>query len=187
VALPLGIANGGTGAATLPNAQLLEGHGTGAITGVALPLPVASGGTGATVAKTRANFNTLHTISGVTSTTGVMCGWGATFTITPTVTGVVVMQILGGLINSVANGQTQIQLNYGTGTAPAANAAPTGTNLVPANVTGNSPSAGGYLPFTIAGMAVLTVGTTYWFDMVLSTPSGGGNCSAQATAYAVEI
>jgi hypothetical protein len=43
---PVSVSNGGTGVTSLPSNQLLEGNGTGAVTGVPLPLSVANGGTG---------------------------------------------------------------------------------------------------------------------------------------------
>jgi hypothetical protein len=96
---------------------------------------------------------------------------GSTFTITPTATGRVLFHIQGQVVQSTAGAYSNIQLRYGTGTAPANAAAPTGTagtNLYTIAV-GSIVASGFHISAVATG---LTKGTAYWFDLVASASSG---------------
>lgn len=126
--------------------------------------------------------------TGTVSTTGVMMGLGASWTITPAMTGRVVWIVQGDLEVSTANTTAQVKIAFGTGSAPANGAAPTGTiwgtpiNVAPAN----SPSQ---QPFSMAALHPgLTVGTAYWLDLILLSDSGSVTASLhQLNAILFEV
>ena len=123
--------------------------------------------------------------STVTSTTAVALGMGTTTnmkatnggaaaggTITPATSGRVLVTIAGTIKQATAAAADTFQIYYGTGGAPTNNTAPGGTAVgstlavTPANTTG-------YIPFTVTQVVTgLTVGTTYWFDLGVTTGSG---------------
>ena len=100
-----------------------------------------------------------------TSATGKMLGLLTSFT--PVTTGTVLIIISGNLNGS---SQPTISIRYGTGTAPAHNAAATGT------VAGTTKSAFAFTAgndYSISGIVTgLTPATTYWVDIDQLTSSG---------------
>jgi hypothetical protein len=108
--------------------------------------------------------STVFSNTSTTSATAVMGGFGSGCTMTPTLTGRVTISFTGwGNINT-STASLNYQLRYGTGTAPVAGAAASGTTVGGAlilNVT--SPNVGTVSANgTITG---LTPGTAYWFDI----------------------
>ena len=141
------------------------------------------------VAVTYASVQTTQgTPAGTTSTSGVMMGLGTSINakITPTASGKVLFNISGRLANNTLNFVTSATLYYGTGTPPANGAAATGTQIsttalatLPANVQ---------VPYSLQAIVTgLVVGTQYWFDLALSTTSGGTATAVTAQGSAVEL
>jgi hypothetical protein len=98
-----------------------------------------------------------------------MMGLGVT--ITPVITGNLLMTITGSFSFSTANTQSS-RLRYGTGTAPVNGAAPVGT-LVGSVTQGTAAAAGEQLPFTMIGVVTgLSTGTAYWIDAALWANAG---------------
>ena len=124
------------------------------------------------------NGNALATTSstpanptGTTSTTGVMMGLAGSIT---TRTGRVLVIISGTMKSDTANDGAQVQIRYGTGTAPTNGAALTGTavgslqRLVASAVTSEE------FPFSVSAVVTgLTGGTAYWLDVGLAAITGG--------------
>lgn len=109
--------------------------------------------------------------TGTTSTTGVMTGLAGTFT--PR-TGRAVIIVSGTIKSNTANDGAQVQIRYGTGTAPGNGDALTGTTLgalqrhVDAAVTTEE------VPFSVSGVVTtLTSGTAHWIDLGLAAITGG--------------
>lgn len=104
------------------------------------------------------------------STTLVMGGLGATFSITPKSSGLVSVSIVGQMWTTTAGVQCAVAGRFGTGTAPANGAAASGTAWGSNGtfiVTPPSTAAG--VPFAFEDIVTLTPGTTYWFDLAYST------------------
>lgn len=153
---------GGTPATSLLQATSITAGWTGT-------LSVARGGTGAAVARV-SNIQGTSDPTGTTSTTAVMMGLAGT--ITPAVSGKVLLTLRGDITNSAA-GTSDIFIQFGTGSAPSNAAAQTGTQSGSAQVyvttAGNQ-----RVPFsTTTLLSGLTLGTAYWLDLALLT--GGGN------------
>lgn len=109
--------------------------------------------------------------TGTTSTTGVMMGLALTFT--PKKTGRVKVYVSFNITNNTAGDGATAQLAYGTGTAPTNGAAVTGTAIGQAQ---SAVAASASQPEGITLVAVvtgLTVGTAYWFDVILKAVTGG--------------
>jgi hypothetical protein len=99
--------------------------------------------------------------TGTTSTTGVMAGLA--FTVTPGVTGVILVEFWG-IMYSSASSNVSVNMRYGTGAAPANGAALAGNVITTNNITALVNVQ--YTPFHVSGiLSGLTVGTTYWFDL----------------------
>lgn len=110
------------------------------------------------------------------NTTGVMSGLSGS--ITPTCSGVVSINICGGITNTSISGGANIQIRFGTGTAPSNGAALIGTAAgVLIHTTQNALGTGIY-PFSIhAIISGLILGTTYWIDISLASKSAGTTSS----------
>ena len=104
-----------------------------------------------------------------TSTSGVMMGISGS--ITPANTGRVMIIISGDLKNGTNNGNTTVQIRYGTGAAPTNGNALTGTSLG-GQINMTAASANQRVPFSCNSIVTLTVGTTYWIDLALKAVSG---------------
>lgn len=123
--------------------------------------------------------------AGTTSLVGVMMGLGVNFI--PASAGVTQLIISGDITNNTASDGANVQCRFGTGAAPANGAALTGTTLgslkkwVPAAVTTQK----GH--FVCAGIVLLNVNTTYWFDVGLAAVTGGTATIADVDVAASEI
>jgi hypothetical protein len=134
--------------------------------------------------------------SATTSATYVMVGLGvagaSAFTITPLITGRLLVLVTGD-VTGVNTATVTVQLSFGTGAAPANNAAVVGTQV------GGQPlftPITGVLtaPFSliaiITGLAtaspVTGVGTPVWLDVALKSTSGAASVSA-LTCSAIEL
>ncbi|MDA9415712.1 hypothetical protein XH81_12790 [Bradyrhizobium sp. CCBAU 25360] len=106
---------------------------------------------------------------GTASTTGVHMGLGATCKVTPATTGRVRFTIIGSVTNNNTPKNTTVAGRYGTGTAPSAGAALTGTSFN-SGVVYTTPSGTAYAPFNIEGIiSGLSVGTQVWYDASVAT------------------
>jgi hypothetical protein len=124
--------------------------------------------------------------TGTTSTTGVMMGLART--ITPTCTGKIRFQISGVAQNTIGQGEIAISLRYGGSTAPANGDALQGTQIggAPSMLFAAANFGSGFVTHGILTGQVL--GTTIWFDLVVSAVNSGGTASvAQLTCEAMEI
>jgi hypothetical protein len=110
--------------------------------------------------------------TGTTSTTGVMTGLAGS--ITPTVTGRVLVTISGDVFNAtaIADG-AKVQLRTGTGTAPTNGAALAGT-ACGGNLNYVASTTAGKVPFSVTCVVTgLTLGTAVWLDLGLAAITGG--------------
>lgn len=119
------------------------------------------------------------------STTGVMMGLAGS--ITPQVTGKILLMVSGTLSNDTILDGVSIQLRTGTGTAPTNGTALTGT------------TAGGLLQFNtaVAGekapvcaqaiVSGLTLGTAVWLDVGLAAITGGNASLKNVSVTAFEL
>lgn len=100
------------------------------------------------------------------STTAVMSGFGATgCTLTPVLNGRMDITIQFVASNNTAPNTSTFDLRYGTGAAPVANAAVTGTQAIGGFVISH-PNAASNVPVTLRAMITgLSVSTAYWFDL----------------------
>jgi len=120
-----------------------------------------------------------------TNTTGLMMGLAGT--VTPTLTGRILIMLSGDLQNSVSGDGCKVQLRYGTGTAPTNAAALTGTtagglvNFLAAANNDRSPVA---LQAIVTG---LTIATAYWIDVGLAAVTGGNAALKNVSLTVVEI
>lgn len=122
-----------------------------------------------------------------TSSTLVMAGLGSSCAITPTVSTRVLITFTGFGYNSILADGFSLLLAYGTGTAPANNAAPTGT-AVGNQVSATSATANAELPWALTSIVQgLTVGTAYWLDVQFANVAGGSVQLAGITCVAHEI
>ena len=163
-AVPISIANGGTGQTTQSTA-LTALLGADAV-------PVANGGTGVKVASAKGHFSPGNP-SGTTSATAVMMGLGGTATITPLTSGKLMVMVTGMAGNSTIGDGASAQLYYGTGAAPSNAGGPTGTaaGAIKAMVASTAAGKQGFaLSCLLTG---LTVGVAYWFDIALLAVTGG--------------
>lgn len=113
------------------------------------------------------NFGSMSNFTN-TSSSFKMGGYGSAWTITPSKTGKVRVRITGVAI-AFTNTAGSFRINYGTGTAPVAAAAVTGTAGNTSNYVATvAPSAGTATidaPFTVEfEVTGLTLATPYWFD-----------------------
>jgi hypothetical protein len=112
------------------------------------------------------------------SNTAVMAGFGSSWAITPSSTGRVRIRVTGSCALSLGSSPNQINLNlrYGTGTAPAGGAAATGTQMLTSDYYGGvalSANSEWGAPITLeAEVSGLTLSTAYWFDATFFVSSG---------------
>lgn len=108
-----------------------------------------------------------------TSTTFVMMGLGSACALTPAISTRVLVTFDGSIFNSTASTNSQVELQTGTGTAPANGAAITGTTHGAA-VTATSESVNGQRAFSLTRMLTgLTPGQAIWADLALKTVTAG--------------
>jgi hypothetical protein len=105
------------------------------------------------------------------STSMVMAGLGVLYT--PSLTGRVKVTVQATIANAAADDGGEIQISFGTGTAPA-NDDPLAGNQAGSIAQSTSPTANAaYTVTAFAVMASLTVGTQYWFDLAYASTDGG--------------
>ena len=163
--------------------------------GTANQVLTSQGGGGTAMTWQTANlFNGATIQAGVTNPTGttstsiVMMGLGTTCKLTPVSSTRIWIGLNFIVQNTVGADGVQVQLRFGTGTAPANGAAATGTLITstlganPVNVASAFQSA---TPFGLA--LSLTPGTAYWFDIGLSALSGGTASMSNVTCTAYEM
>ena len=110
--------------------------------------------------------------STTTSTTGLMMGLAGSYT--PFQSGRVLIMISGDIDNNTVADGSQVQIRYGTGTAPANGAALTGTTAGGLVKMTNGVTDTPRMPFSLnAIVSSLTVGTAYWVDVGLAAVTGG--------------
>lgn len=111
--------------------------------------------------------------AGTTSTIGVHAGMGGTCALTPTYSSRVTASFGGYILNNTAGDGAEVQIRYGTGTAPVNGAALTGTAIGPFSETLGL-GANILVPFTTKAIITgLTAGTAYWFDLAEFAVTGG--------------
>jgi hypothetical protein len=113
------------------------------------------------------------------SSTSVFVMAGLALTITPTVTGTLLVNFAGFLTASAVtiNEGTILQIAYGTGNAPANNAAATGTVVGEPqryqNATALTTAADLRVPIALHSLITgLTLGVTYWIDIQVEAVTG---------------
>lgn len=123
-----------------------------------------------------------------TSSTPVMMGLGSSVFITPKSSGNILVDFDFTGSNLTPN-RWLSAIVYGTGTAPANGVAVPGgaTVLTPQRGTQSASTFGD--PVSFEGIALgLTVGTQYWFDLELASPTGAGTASVtQVSASLAEL
>jgi hypothetical protein len=152
--------------------------GTGFVCGTTPPSPIPS------FARTFAS--PADPAGNSTTSSPLMMGLGLTgASITPTSSGRLHFVVVGTVSSTSNNGACTVRLVYGTGTAPANQAASTGNNLGASKATNNQLIAE-IIPYSVEGwISGLTVGTAVWFDVSLGR--GLGTCSIkQNDVYAEE-
>lgn len=128
----------------------------------------------------------LSNPTATTNTTGVMMGFGATVTITPTTSGIIRVWVSGNAQNGTIGDTCVSVIRFGTGAAPANGAALTGSTIGQA-VTTTSTASGDKVGFALLGRTTgLTLGTTYWVDVALASGGGGSASIANVSAMILE-
>lgn len=120
--------------------------------------------------------------TGTTSASKVMMGLGSACSFTPQGTGQVVATFTGVFRDSGTTGAGTVGGRFGTGTAPANAAGASGTqwggsadlSVLPTGTSGGP-------PFALNQLLALTPGTTYWFDLAVSS---NGTATAQPQSLA---
>lgn len=150
-------------------------------TGPTGPLPVIatgnmlaniSGGSAAVTAVSMIPQSTTTVGPGYnTSSTSLVMG-AQGFTFTPSRSGGIQAIFVALMVSHGANEQVLLQVRYGTGTAPTAGAAVTGTQIG-SNIENLFGVNGEETAGVTAGTTTLTPGTAYWFDTALETLSAG--------------
>jgi hypothetical protein len=115
--------------------------------------------------------STNYNPTGSASTTYVMMGLA--LSLAPEVATGAWITADGQITNSANNGETDVVVCYGTGTAPANGAAQTGT-IVGQPARYKSTAANDFVPFSLTSLITgLTSGTTYWIDLAVKAVGGG--------------
>jgi hypothetical protein len=123
--------------------------------------------------------------TGTTSTAGVMMGLAGA--ITPQYTGRALIVLTGNVANSTLMDGINVQLRYGTGSAPANGGAATGTAIGALNKTTsavNAQKTGVALQAIVTG---LTLATAIWIDVTLAAVTGGTVTLTNVSLSALEI
>lgn len=121
--------------------------------------------------------------TGTNSLTGLMMGLAGS--ITPTLTGRLMITISGDISNNTGSDGGKVQIRYGTGSAPANADALTGNAIgtliraIAGTVT---------VPFSVQAVVTgLSVGTAYWLDLGLAAITGGTASIFDVSVTAIEI
>ena len=130
----------------------------------------------------------VDSVAPITSNAGKMGGLGSSISFTPVVTGHMLIVMSGNLYTSLSGQAGTMQMYYGTGAAPAYNAALTGT-AVGGKATVQPVGAGHVevAPFMVITYQALTVGTAYWIDAACSASSTGTCALGQVVVTATEL
>jgi hypothetical protein len=116
--------------------------------------------------------------TGSASTTGLMMGLGTTLSFTPLLTGTVQIVLLGMGTTATAATTFTIAGKYGTSTAPANQAAITGTTWGNGVNSAEGAGIGLRIGWSMAArITSLTLGTAYWFDVSLATANTSDTAS----------
>jgi hypothetical protein len=175
--------------------QVLQSNGANAPTFSTATYPSIAGTAGNILRSDGTNFvstaiNTAQSTSATartaTNTSARMMGYGTTSFITPARSGKVHIIITGNMSTGTANDGGQAQIAFGTGSAPANAAAATGTT-VGQQVQFTSNNTANTFPFTVQGIATMTVGTAYWIDLQGAAVTGGTATMNNITITAVEL
>ena len=128
--------------------------------------------------------------TGPTSTTMKMMGIGYANEFTPAFDGVALIAISGNLANATAGDGAQVQIYWGSGSAPANAATVIGTacgtaiQAVNGSLTANVSNV---FPFTAICVATgMKVGTPYWIDLAGAQVTGGTVTVSNITVMAAE-
>jgi hypothetical protein len=114
------------------------------------------------------------------STSAVMCGYKVAFT--PKYSGNVLVTVYGRFGNNTANMYGGCACYYGTGTAPNAGVAVTGSAATQSQYGANGQPASTITNFSFVAILPLTKGTAYWFDLAYFA-SGGGSFTIYAPVF----
>jgi hypothetical protein len=117
--------------------------------------------------------SSVDSVAPITSTTGKMGGLGSSIFFTPIVTGHMLIIMSGCIYTGTGGDAAYAQMYYGTGTAPAHNAALIGTAV--GGKTAVQPLGADHVeiaPFMLETYQALTVGTQYWVDAACSSNTG---------------
>ncbi len=117
--------------------------------------------------------SSVDSVAPITSTAGKMGGLGSSIFFTPIVTGHMLIIMSGCIYTGTVGDAAYAQMYYGTGTAPAHNAALIGTAV--GGKTAVQPLGADHVeiaPFMLETYQALTVGTQYWVDAACSSNTG---------------
>jgi hypothetical protein len=143
------------------------------------------GGVNISPGHTPAGQSTPANPGGTTSTTFVMMGLAGS--ITPTVSGRVLLAVSGDARNSVAGDGGTISFRTGTGNVPTNGQAGFGNSLGNA-VSFTSTAANAAHPFSIVSITTgLTLNTAHWIDVALLAVTGGTASIEGVTIVAMEF
>lgn len=163
--LKTNVTGGGTQCLQATNDGTVVGSGAGCAGGGGLPRNSYYNGT-------------EQTPSGTSSTSVVMMGMGTAWTLTPAVGGSGCVKItITGSYTSVNAGAAlgDLQIVYGTGTAPSNGASSTGTGAgMPTNFSPYSNVAGVNTPITLNSEVCGLTAVPHWFDVRYRSAAAGG-------------
>lgn len=124
--------------------------------------------------------------SGITSTVGVMAGFGVYFT--PQRTGNVLIMATGSASNNTASDGSMVQLRSAGGAPPGFNTALTGTIVGHSVTVQNSTAAAVRIGFSLQGILTgLGIGVQNWVDLALTAITGGTVNVYDVTIVIVEL
>ena len=125
--------------------------------------------------------------TGITGATAAAVMLGLAGSFTPNAGGNMMLWVTGDILCGTIGSGATIQIAYGTGAAPANNAALTGT-LAAKALNFVASTAAGRAPFNMmAYIAGLTVGTAYWLDLAVQNLTGGTTTIADVTVTVLEV
>lgn len=170
--------------------QILQSAGAGAAdTWSTATYPATAGSAGNMLMSDGTNWISTDIATGqftpadpttTTNTTGVMMGLGTTATITTVRTTEVSVYISGDIDTTGGGNGSQVQIRFGTGTAPANGAALTGTTAGSLNKTINPNATGltttftpGRNSFSLNAIITVSLATATWIDISLANIGGG--------------
>ena len=129
-------------------------------------------------------YRTLTNFSGSTWQS-VMLGLAGSFV--PNTGGNAILSVTGDITCSVIGDGATLQIAYGTGAAPANNAALAGTPAAKA-LTFIASTVAGRMPFNLTAYVTgLVAGTTYWVDLAVQNLTGGTATIANVNVVAMEV